>query len=241
MREFRHTLDALSSDALHRPLVCESEISESESRSAVQPMVQPTSQLYDRTRVIEWLATNVPEKRLQHILRVEVMAIHLAKVHGLNGQQAAQAGLMHDLAKYFKPQRLLAMAEAEGLVIDPVDQINPHLLHAQVGAIVARDQFGVDDSEVLDAIRNHTLGNPEMSLLSCVVFLADSLEPGRGETAELQRLRHVAETNVHRAVWQTSDFTLKHLLDTSQMLHPRAVQTRNWALQVASQKVHKSL
>jgi len=63
---------------------------------------------------------------------------------------------MHDLAKYFKPPQLLEMARAEGLDIDPVSEAAPHLLHADVSAIVARDTFGVQDEEVLQAIANHT-------------------------------------------------------------------------------------
>jgi predicted HD superfamily hydrolase involved in NAD metabolism len=181
----------------------------------------------DRIKVLAWLQQNVPESRLQHILRVEALAVELASCHGLDPQQAAQAGLMHDLAKYFKPARLLEMATAEGLSLDPVEEINPHLLHAEVGAIVARDQFGVQDRQVLDAIRNHTLGRPEMDGLSCVVYLADSLEPGRGETVDLERLRHLSHVDLVEAVWRTCDYTLQHLLAQHQFIHPRAVSTRN--------------
>lgn len=183
-----------------------------------------------RDRVLSWLQRHVPDTRLQHILRVEQMSVALAQCHHVNPEQAAQAGLMHDLAKFFKPQRLLQMAEAEGLALDPVERANPHLLHAAIGAIVARDEFGVCDGDVLDAIRHHTLGQPEMSALSCVVFLADSLEPGRGETPELEALRQMSRQNLYRAVWQTCDASLRYLLASSHLIHPRMVLTRNWAM-----------
>jgi predicted HD superfamily hydrolase involved in NAD metabolism len=138
---------------------------------------------------------------------------------------------MHDLAKYFKPRTLLEMATAEGLPLDPVDESNPHLLHADVGAIVARDQFGIQDQEVLEAIANHTLGRPGMTELSCIVFLADTLEPGRGDTPELNLLRRISQTNLHQAVWMTCDYSFKHLIDTHRLIHPRALLTRNWFLQ----------
>jgi predicted HD superfamily hydrolase involved in NAD metabolism len=81
-----------------------------------------------REQVLAWLNENVPPKRIQHILGVEQMAIELAGHYQLDTHIAAQAGLMHDLAKYFKPQRLLELARAEGLPIDEVDIAAPHLL-----------------------------------------------------------------------------------------------------------------
>lgn len=192
-----------------------------------------------RQHVLSWLADNVPEPRLNHILRVEQMAIALAQTHELDVNKAAQAGLMHDLAKYFKPQTLLTMARQEGLPIDPVDEINPHLLHADVGAIVARDTFGIQDEDVLAAIANHTLGRPGMTPISCVVFLADTLEPGRGDTPELNALRQVSQQNLHQAVWLTCDYTLNYLMATHRLIHPRALQTRNWFVQHCKTVVNK--
>lgn len=189
-----------------------------------------------REQVIDWLKQEVPPARLRHILGVEQMAIELAKTHELNQLKAAQAGLMHDLAKYFKPQRLLQMAQQNGVEVDAICDNNPHLLHADVSAIVAQQQFKIKDQEILEAIRNHTLGRPEMSKLSCVIFVADALEPNRGETPQLDKMREVSFTNLYKSVWQTCDYSLKYLLDTRRSIHPRAILTRNWALQKASKK-----
>ncbi|PMB04592.1 phosphohydrolase, partial [Fischerella thermalis CCMEE 5273] len=150
--------------------------------------------------------------------------------------KAATAGLMHDLAKYFPSKKLLQMAELAGLEIDEVMVASPHLLHADVSAIIARESFGVQDEEVLQAIANHTLGRPGMSPLSCIVFLADTLEPGRGDSAELQALRKTSFANLERAVWLTCDYTIKFLLESPSLIHPRAVATRNWFLQKSKTK-----
>ena len=180
-----------------------------------------------RARVLSWLKGNVPEARIRHILRVEQFAINLARLHDVDVEKAAQAALMHDLAKYFKPKRLLNMVISEGLPIDPIDEFNPHLLHADAGAIVARDEFGVEDVEILDAIRHHTLGSPNMSLLGCVVYLADGLEPGRGTTPELEELRILSRQDLIQATWRASDASLRHLIQAGHLIHPRTVQTRN--------------
>lgn len=183
-----------------------------------------------RQQVLSWLTSNVPESRIRHVLRVEQMAIDLAGLHNLDTSRAAQAGLMHDLAKYFKPQMLLQMAEAAALPLDRVDELNPHLLHADIGAIVAQQTFDVQDPEILAAIANHTLGSPGMSALSCVVFLADSLEPGRGNSPVLEALRQVSQHHLKQAVWMTCNYRLRQLTETGRLIHPRAVATRNWFL-----------
>ncbi|MEM9447641.1 MAG: bis(5'-nucleosyl)-tetraphosphatase (symmetrical) YqeK [Cyanobacteria bacterium P01_E01_bin.6] len=183
-----------------------------------------------RKRVVAWLNNNVPQSRIDHILRVEEMAIALAKHYGISEQKAADAGLMHDLAKFFKPKRLLKQARDEGIDIDPVFESNPHLLHAMVGAIVARDEFGIGDRDVLDAIADHTLGRPGMNVLSCIIFLADSLEPGRGDSTDLNTLRKLSFQNLDHAVWMTCDYTIQYLLHDKKLIHPRAIATRNWFL-----------
>ncbi|MEM7726314.1 MAG: bis(5'-nucleosyl)-tetraphosphatase (symmetrical) YqeK [Cyanobacteria bacterium P01_A01_bin.45] len=183
-----------------------------------------------RQRVITWLKDNVPASRVSHVIRVEQMAVELAAFHNVDPCKAAWAGLMHDLAKYFKPEKLLAMAQANDLELDALMKATPHLLHADVSALVAKNTFDIQDEEVLQAIANHTLGRPGMDMLSCIVFLADSLEHGRGNTPELQALRSMSYENLDRAVYFTCDYTFKKLLTGSRLIHPRVIETRNWFL-----------
>jgi predicted HD superfamily hydrolase involved in NAD metabolism len=128
--------------------------------------------------------------RYQHSVRVARCADLLAQRHGLAAHKARLAGMLHDLARLYSPARLLAECEARGLGIGPAEREHPMLLHARLGAAIAREQFGVEDGEVLSAIAKHTTGAPEMSPLDCIVYLADSLEPGRSfpERAELWEL-----------------------------------------------------
>ena len=177
---------------------------------------------------MDWLSDNVPHPRIRHILGVEQTARQWAQVYGLDVEKAACAGLLHDVAKYFSDESLLDIAAEEELALDPILEASPHLIHADVGAIVARDRFGVADSEILDAIRHHTLGAPGMSPLSCVVFLADALEPNRGQSEELKNLRILAEQHLYRAVVATSDRSLQYLIAKDAPVHPRTLQTRNW-------------
>lgn len=117
--------------------------------------------------------------RYAHSVRVARCADVLAQRHGANPGKARLAGLLHDLARLFSPERLLAESAARGLSIGEAERAHPTLLHARLGAEIAREEFGVDDAEVLSAIEKHTTGAAKMSPLDCIVYLADSLEPGR--------------------------------------------------------------
>jgi predicted HD superfamily hydrolase involved in NAD metabolism len=130
------------------------------------------------------------EHRYAHSVRVAHAAHLLARRHGVDARKARLAGLLHDLARLYSPQRLVAECEARGLPIDDAERAHPMLLHAKLGAAIARERFAVVDGDVLSAIEKHTTGAGEMSPLDCVVYLADSLEPGRSfpERAALWRL-----------------------------------------------------
>ena len=187
--------------------------------------------IVDRDAVIKWLEKNVPKARLQHILGVEEMSKQLAQSHGADEEKAQTAGLMHDLAKYFPAEKLLRTAENKGVAIDSICAVRPHLLHADVSAIVAEETFAVKDEEILSAIAQHTLGNADMSKTSCIVFVADKLEPNRGETPELNAMREATWDNLYRGVYQVCDLGIKKLIKKGRPIHPRTVATRNWAMQ----------
>ncbi|MEN9205458.1 MAG: bis(5'-nucleosyl)-tetraphosphatase (symmetrical) YqeK [Thermostichales cyanobacterium DRC_bins_46] len=181
-----------------------------------------------RQRILTWLGQHTPAPRLRHILGVERLAADLAAHHGWDPQRAAWAGLLHDAAKYFPPEQLLAVARRDPQVtLDPILEGDPQLLHAEVSAWVAAQEFGITDQEVLQAIRDHTLGRPEMGGLSCVLFVADALEPNRGDNETLRRLRQLVYEDLTLGVAEVADYGLSWLLGKPKLIHPRTLAVRN--------------
>jgi predicted HD superfamily hydrolase involved in NAD metabolism len=119
------------------------------------------------------------QHRYEHSVRVARCAEILAQRHGLDTRKARLAGMLHDLARLYSPERLLAESAVRGLPVGPAEREHPVLLHAPLGAALARERFGVEDAEVLSAIAKHTIGAGQMSPLDRAVYLADSLEPAR--------------------------------------------------------------
>jgi predicted HD superfamily hydrolase involved in NAD metabolism len=119
------------------------------------------------------------DHRYRHSVRVARCADVLAQRHHLDARKARLAGMLHDLARLYPGPRLLTECRSRAMPIDDFERANPTVLHARLGAALAREAFGIDDPAVLSAIEKHTTAAGAMSPLDCVVYLADSLEPGR--------------------------------------------------------------
>lgn len=148
--------------------------------------------------------------RYAHTLRVARLAASLARAHGADAGRALQAGLLHDVARLWPGEALLAECARRGLPVDDFERANPVVLHARVGAEIARERYGVRDEAVLEAIRAHTLGGPALSDVAKVVFLADALEPGRDYPARASLLR-AARAGLDEGMRVVLGSTVEHL------------------------------
>lgn len=121
----------------------------------------------------------MPVGRYRHSVSTARTAARLAKRHGADVGKARVAGLAHDVARAWSGHKLLEFAAARGWKVSTLERASPVLLHARVGAALAREELGLDDPEVLGAIERHTVAQPGMSTLERVVYLADTVEPTR--------------------------------------------------------------
>src|SRR5215207_9614080 len=128
------------------------------------------------------------DKRYAYTLRVAETADRLAEIHGLASKKARLAGLLHDAAREVGKEELLRVAEEDELAVGDVEHERPMLLHGPVAAELARRDLGVKDGEILDALRAHTTGEPEMGPLALTLFVADKVEPVR-EGPSVEELR----------------------------------------------------
>lgn len=128
------------------------------------------------------------EHRFKHALGVARMAERLAFRYGVSRLKARVAGILHDIARLWRPDAAFAYATSHGLPVSDIARKAPVLMHASIGAEVARSEFGIEDADVLGAIAHHTVAMPGMSDLEKVIYVADSIEPGRTfpQRAELE-------------------------------------------------------
>lgn len=164
-------------------------------------------------------------KRFEHTKGVEYTSAALAMRYGASMEDALTAGLLHDCAKCLTDDKQLSICEKHGLIVTDVEKKNPFLLHSKVGAYLAEHKYGVKNPDVLNAIRNHTTGRQGMSLLEKIVFVADYIEPGRKEAANLTEIRKLAFEDLDRALLKILEDTLKYLEESGRETDPGTRET----------------
>ncbi|MCR4792522.1 MAG: bis(5'-nucleosyl)-tetraphosphatase (symmetrical) YqeK [Lachnospiraceae bacterium] len=146
------------------------------------------------------LEKNLDAQRFEHSLGVEYTAACMAFIHGGDVMNARIAGLMHDCAKCLSDDDKIKIMEKAGCPPLQEELDNHSLLHSKCGAIVARDKYGIEDEDILNAIRFHTVGRPMMSLLEKIIYIADFIEPGRKNLIIMEDVRKAAFKDVDQTL-----------------------------------------
>jgi predicted HD superfamily hydrolase involved in NAD metabolism len=137
---------------------------------------------------------------------------------------------LHDIAKEIPNEKLLEIAKEKNIPIDEIDHRKPHVLHARVGAAMAREKFNVQDPDVLGGIRCHTLAEPGMSKITMVVYLADATEPKRDRKMAAPVRKTFKLKGLEEAVLHAINSKLLDVIESGGLVHPLTIQARNWLI-----------
>ncbi|PLT34630.1 phosphohydrolase [Bacillus sp. V5-8f] len=140
----------------------------------------------------------ITEHRYQHTLGVMETSIILAERFGADTAKAELAGIFHDYAKFRPKDEMKEIIITQNMNQDLLGY-NSELWHAPVGAYLVEKEVGLTDPEVLDAIKYHTSGRIDMTLVDKCVFLADYIEPGRAFPG-VEEVREIAKNDLDLAV-----------------------------------------
>lgn len=167
--------------------------------------------VYDKHQIRKIIKRTLEKHRYEHTLGVAYTAAALAMCYEADMEQAELAGLLHDCAKYMNAEDMLRACKEYKIEVSDVERRNPFLLHAKLGRQMAEEIYGVHDTEILDAIKWHTTGHPNMTLLEKIIFIADYIEPNRIEAPNLKQIRHLAFTDLDDAMRIILKDTLDYL------------------------------
>lgn len=198
-------------------------------------MTSPLPPLWPQTadRILDTLRKRLKTKRYHHTLGVLSTALSLAQSHGLDPEPVAWVALLHDMCKAGKREEIREIAEGFGETIPSEDEGFPGLWHAWAAAGEARSEWGIESPELLDAIRHHSTGHPEMRELGWTLMLSDFLEPTRGLNGRGD-LRALAHRDLQAAFAEMLQRKLDHMRGKGGDIHPRALETLE-AVRVAAE------
>ncbi|WP_142827772.1 bis(5'-nucleosyl)-tetraphosphatase (symmetrical) YqeK [Planococcus soli] len=183
----------------------------------------------DHSRMLEAVKERLPENRFNHVLGVVDTAIELAKEFDIPESKAKTAAILHDVAKFSDRDWMKSIIVSEKL--DPLLlEYHAELWHAPVGAYLAKTEFGVEDEDVLNAIRYHTTGREDMSDLEKVVYIADLIEPNRKFTG-VEELRQLKEQGLDVMMEASVKHSIEFLVSKNQPVFPDSLKCYNYFVQ----------
>lgn len=171
--------------------------------------------------------SRLSEKRYGHTVRVADTAEDLARAHHVDENRVRLAALLHDAARETELEEYLRLADKWEIPVGEPERQSPKLLHGPVAAELARRELGIEDGEVLEAVRVHTTGKPGMGPLALVLYVADKIEPAR-DYPSVGRLRELAREDLHEVAAESLRRAIAHNEERGRDTHPASLKTLEW-------------
>ena len=183
----------------------------------------------DRYKAIDkYVKEKLSENRYMHSISVMNRALEFAKQYGANEQDAIYAGLIHDVAKEVPKNQRVLLAEELGIELDEIEKEATALIHAKIGAYIAKNTFGLND-EICDAIRTHTTGCANMTLLQKIIYLADFTSEDRSFDGA-KEVYEMAKKNLDEALLYALKISIIDVMNEGGFVHPDGVAAYNYLL-----------
>ncbi len=182
--------------------------------------------MLDTEKIKEKLQSSLSIERYIHTLGVAEEAKKLAAVYG-DGElvkKAEYAGLLHDCAKDYPADMKRRFCKEYHIPVDDIMKKQIDLTHPFLGAEVAKREYGVEDEEILEAIRWHTTGKPDMTVLDKIIFIADYIEPNRKKFDGLETARKLAYEDLDKAMKYILESTIEYVKERNRNLHPYSIK-----------------
>lgn len=185
--------------------------------------------MWDLEKIYEYVKSSIMESRYIHTLGVIETAKSLARLNGVDETKAEIAALVHDMAKSIPIDEQTKILRNNNIEIDIVTENSPQILHGFVGSILAKELLGIEDEDILNSVKYHTIARKNMSLLEKIIYIADYIEPNRNYPG-VQELRQVTFANLNEGVLRGLENTIIYVIKHGQLVHSNTMEARNYLL-----------
>ena len=166
---------------------------------------------YDADDKKKYLKANLSVKRYTHSLNVADECRKLAEKYGEDPEKAYFAGLLHDICKEMPDDQQRALVEESGYTVCREELETRSLLHGIAGAYFIKKEFGIEDIDILNSIRFHTVGRAGMSRLEEIVYIGDLISAER-DYKDVDKMRKLAYTDLNAAMLEAFAFSMKSVI-----------------------------
>ena len=166
------------------------------------------------------------ESRYIHSLNVADSAKILAAKYGCDEEKAYTSGLLHDVMKNAGDEEQLEVISKAGWELTDCEKANKKLWHAVAGAAFMKTELGIEDEDMIEAVRYHTTARKNMSVLEKVIYVADFISADR-DYPEVDDVRKAADESLEKAMMLGLEFCIQEIAKRRQILHPDSVDAYN--------------
>lgn len=157
------------------------------------------------------------EHTLKHVEEVARTAVWLAGIYNLEPEKAELAALMHDISAIISPQEMYELAIKRDMEIDPAEEKYHFLLHQRISKIIAMEEFGISNPDVLNAVECHTTLRKNAGMYDKIIFIADKISWDQpGVPPYYEQLKIMAAESLDKAC----HFYIKYQFDNNLLLMP---------------------
>ncbi len=167
------------------------------------------------------------EYRFTHSSGVAKKAVELAKIYGVQEETAKKVGIAHDIAKEMTDEEMIEYAKTNNIEIDEIETVKPSLLHGKIGADITAKKYGFTQ-DMANAIKWHTTGRKNMSMLEKIIYVADKTEENRkGTRFNLEKSRKLSLQNIDETIIFLMDEFIIYNVTNNMLIHPETIKARN--------------
>lgn len=181
-----------------------------------------------KQKIIEYIERELTDKRKNHIYAVAEEAVKLSEHYSEDPEKAELAALFHDIFRG-KPQAVLD-DYIRKFDLDESYIGNSNLSHSKIAAEIMKNDFGINDKDILNAVSYHTTGRAGMSRLEKIIYIADAIEPGRRYPG-VESLRSLAYKDLDMACLESVNRTIDYIQNKGLSLDIDTIKARDYLLE----------
>ncbi len=175
---------------------------------------------------VDLIRNKLSPYRFNHSLEVAKSAVYLAEKYGGDSEKMCVAGLLHDVLKEADREETFFYVDKYIIPLTVLEEATPKLWHAIVGAEFIKNELGIDDDEIINAVRYHTTGRKNMTLSDKILFIADFISADRDYDGA-DEMRERAEKSLECAMDMGLSFTITDLVENGKAVHPDTIDAYN--------------